>query len=60
MNDVNYQNYTEEVERNSKIFEEKMNKLNSDYEDDNSHFNKKMISYNTYNYNFKTLNSDNQ
>ena len=36
MNDINSQNYFQEMERNSKIFEEKMNRLNSEcYENNN-------------------------
>ena len=64
MNEITNKNYIEEMERNSKIFEEKMNKLNSDnYEDDHAYSNNtKMISYNTYNaYNtYNTLNNDRQ
>ena len=39
MNDITNQNYIKEMEKNSKIFEEKMNKLNSDYSPDKSEFN---------------------
>lgn len=61
MNNETNLNYIEEMEKNSKIFEEKMNRLNSDnFEDDIDNFNnKKLITYNTYN-NTYTLNNDRQ
>ena len=34
MNDITNKNYIQEIEKNSKIFEEKMSKLNSDYIED--------------------------
>ena len=46
MNDINSQNYIQEMERNSKIFEEKMNRLNSECYENNNYSTKK--EYNTF------------
>ena len=62
MNNKNNQNFIEEIEKNSKIFTEKMNKLNSGYDSENSQekielkkykFTKKSKLYNKKNFEFE-------
>ena len=52
MNDTINKNYIEEMERNSKLFEEKMNKLNSEFNEDNDLLN---LDFNKKKFNTKKL-----
>ena len=45
MNNKEDQNFIEEIEKNSKIFNEKINKLNSNYDSESSQKNKESKKY---------------